>query len=80
MTGPKRCTAIVDLLADYVEHHLPPEVHKDLEQHLSRCPRCVAQLKTYQSTISLLHSLKEEDLPPELRSTLHAFLHRNCKN
>jgi len=81
MTHPNhRCRAIVDLLADYVEHRLPPDVHAELDRHLSRCPRCVAQLKTYQSTLSLLRSIKDEDLPRELRCTLRAFLHRNCGN
>ncbi len=76
----RRCNDVVALLADFVERHLPPDVHDQLEQHLARCPRCVAQLKTYQSTISLLHSIREEDLPPELRSTLKAFIDRNCRN
>lgn len=75
-----RCTDLVSLLADLVEHNLPPEVHARLEQHLSQCPRCVAQLKTYQSTISLLRSIHEEDLPSELRCTLKAFVDRNCQN
>jgi anti-sigma factor RsiW len=70
----------VGLLADYVEHQLPPEVHADLERHLTRCPRCVAQLKTYQSTLSLLRSIREEDLPEELRCTLKAFVEKNCSN
>jgi anti-sigma factor RsiW len=79
--GPKRrCHDLVGLLADYVEHHLPPEVHADLERHLARCPRCVTQLNTYRSTVSLLHSIKDEDLPPELRYTLKAFFDRKCKN
>jgi hypothetical protein len=76
----RRCTDIVGLLADYVEHRLPPEVHDELQKHVERCPRCVAQLKTYESTVSLLRSIKEDDLPPELRYTLHAFVHRNCGN
>ena len=76
----RRCTDIVALLADFVEHHLPPEVHQQLERHLARCPRCVAQLKTYESTVSLLRSIREEDLPAELRSTLKAFIDRNCQN
>lgn len=75
-----RCTDIVGLLADYVEHQLPPEVHADLQQHLSKCPRCMAQLQTYQSTVSLLRSIREEDLPQELRLRLKAFLSRNCHN
>lgn len=76
----RRCTNIVALLADFVEHHLPPEVHQELERHLARCPRCVAQLKTYESTVSLLRSIREEDLPAELRCTLKAFIDRNCQN
>jgi anti-sigma factor RsiW len=76
----RRCTDIVALLADFVEHHLPAEIHEQLQAHLTRCPRCVAQLKTYESTVSLLRSIREEDLPEELRSTLKAFVNRNCRN
>jgi anti-sigma factor RsiW len=76
----RKCHDLVGLLADFVEHQLPPGVHQSLERHLAACPRCVAQLKTYESTVSLLHSIKDEDLPPELRCTLKAFLDRNCGN
>jgi anti-sigma factor RsiW len=74
------CTDLVGLLADYVERQLPAAVHEELEKHLARCPECVAQLKTYQSTISLLRSIRDEDLPQELRCTLRSFLERNCRN
>ena len=76
----RRCTELVSLLADYVERNLPADIHSDLERHLAACPRCVAQLKTYQSTVSLLRSIRDEDLPAELRCTLKAFLNRNCGN
>ena len=76
----RRCTQLVGLLADYVEHHLPADVHTELERHLAACPRCVAQLKSYESTVSLLHSIRDEDLPAELRCTLKAFVSRNCTN
>jgi anti-sigma factor RsiW len=76
----RRCTDLVGLLADYVEHQLPPDVHADLERHLAACPRCLTQLKTYESTVSLLRSIREEDLPVELRCTLKAFIDRNCGN
>lgn len=76
----RRCTDLVALLADYVEHRLPADVHEQLERHLAACSRCVIQLKTYQSTVSLLRSIKEEDLPLELRCTLKAFVDRNCHN
>jgi anti-sigma factor RsiW len=76
----RRCTDIVGLLADFVEHNLPPDVHADLERHLSACPRCITQLKTYRTTVSLLRSIREDDLPPELRCTLKSFFDRNCGN
>jgi hypothetical protein len=80
MPDAKRCTSLVGLLADFVERQLPPEVHADLEQHLAKCPRCLAQLKTYESTVSLLRTIREEDLPSDLRLTLKAFVDRGCRN
>ena len=78
---PERdCKNLVGLLADYVERQLPQAVHASLERHLAACPRCVAQLKTYESTVSLLRTIKDDDLPVELRCTLKAFLDRNCRN
>ena len=76
----RRCQDLVGLLADFVEHHLPPDVHASLERHLAACPRCVAQVKTYASTVSLLRAIKDEELPAELRCTLKSFLDRNCQN
>ena len=74
------CRDIVRLLVDFLEHRLPPDVQVDLERHLSKCPRCLTQLKTYESTVALLRSVKEDDLPPELRWTLKAFLDKSCHN
>ena len=75
-----RCADLVGLLADYVEHQLPAEIHQELERHLAECPRCVSQLKTYESTLSLLRSIRDEDLPKELRCKLKAFLDKRCCN
>ncbi len=74
------CSRLVALLVDYLEERLPASVHADLEQHLSTCDACVAYLRTYRSTIALLRSLREEDLPPELRTSLRAFLDVHANN
>ena len=76
----RRCEDTVRLLVEYLERRLPPDVHAELERHLAGCPRCLAQLKTYESTVSLLGSIREEELPAELRWTLKSFLERNCRN
>ena len=65
---------MVDLLADYLENKLPAALHRELDQHLSACDSCVAQLRTYRATISLLRGLSDEDLPPELRTSVVMFL------
>ena len=75
-----QCCNVVRLLADYLERQLPAAIQRELEQHLQRCPRCVSQLHTYKSTVSLLRSLKDEELPPELRLTLKAFIDAKCRN
>jgi RNA polymerase sigma-70 factor (ECF subfamily) len=68
------CSRIVALLMDFLEGRLPPSLQADLDRHLAGCPACVVHLRTYRSTLSLLESLTEEDLPPELRTSLRAFL------
>ena len=74
------CCNVVRLLADYLDRRLQPELQTELEAHLRSCPRCVTQLKTYESTVSLLRSLDDRDLPPELRLTLKSFIDAKCRN
>ena len=74
------CGSVVKLLADYLERQLPPSLREELERHLEGCPRCVAQLRTYESTVSLLRSLRDDELPPELRLTLKSFIDTKCQN
>jgi len=76
----KPCSEVIALLVDFLEGQLAPETHAELERHLSRCPTCVAQVRSYQSTVSLLHAIGERDLPPELRLTLRAFLDERARN
>jgi anti-sigma factor RsiW len=71
---------MVRLLADFIEGQLPPHEHAELELHLSRCPACLAHVKTYRCTVSLLRTINDDDLPQELRCTLKSFLDRNCHN
>ncbi len=72
MTTP--CSRIVELLSDYIEGRLPADVRRDLDQHLNGCSECTAFVGTFQSTVALLQSLNDDDLPEELRLKLKAFL------
>lgn len=74
------CSQLVSLLLDYIENRLAEPTRASLERHLAACSSCVAQVETYRSTVSLLHSLSEDELPTELRTTLHAFLSDHDSN
>ena len=68
------CSKTVNLLVDYLEGRLAPAILAELDEHLGACEQCVAYLNTYRSTVSLLRSLDDDDLPTELRDTVRIFL------
>jgi hypothetical protein len=72
------CSRVVLLLSDYLEDRLPVDVRQDLEQHLGGCHSCTSTLDTFRTTVSLLQSLSEDDLPEELRLRLRSFLDTRC--
>jgi anti-sigma factor RsiW len=68
------CPRIVSLLSDYIDGRLADDVRRDLEEHLSGCSDCTTFVGSFRSTVALLQSLNEDDLPEELRLRLKAFL------
>lgn len=74
------CPRLASLLSDYIEGRLPDNVRTELERHLEGCTECTAFVGTFKSTVSLLQSLNEDDLPEELRLRLKAFLDDRCKS
>ena len=74
------CSSVVKLLADYLERQLHPRLREEFEAHLAKCPNCVAQLRTYESTVSMLRSLTDDDLPPDLRLRVKSFIDAKCHN
>lgn len=70
----RSCKELVDLMADYLEGQLDPEVARDLDQHLTDCPPCLNFLKTYRATTRLIREVACEEIPPELGERLERFL------
>lgn len=69
-----RCRNVVELTLGYLEATLDPKDRKAMEAHLSDCYNCWNFLNTYRETVKLGQSLKEQDIPLELRQRLQAFL------
>ena len=74
------CSRLVTFLSEYLDGRLPADVRAELEQHLLGCPECAAFVGTFRSTVSLLQSLSEEDLPVELRLRLRSFLDERSRS
>ena len=70
------CASGVELLMDYLEGVLPPEVNAALEAHVACCERCAAFVASYQETPRILRGATVIALPADVQESLHAFLRR----
>ncbi len=71
------CKECLDLLYDYLDDQLAPEVHANLEEHFQDCPPCVAFLNTYKTTTNLCReNLSKIEMPTAVQSKLLEFLKR----
>ncbi len=68
------CRSGVELLMDYLEGVLTPDVNAALEAHVAGCTRCTAFVASYRQTPRILRTATVTELPPEIRDSLHAFL------
>lgn len=70
------CASGVELLMEYLEGSLAPDVRAALEAHVAGCPRCVAFLASYQATPRILRAATLAALPEDLEDSLLEFLRR----
>ncbi len=69
---PLSCSEAIDFLDQYLDEALAPDVRRDFDAHLDRCPYCRDYLATYRDTIRMTKSLgptaddKPCPLPEEL--------------
>jgi anti-sigma factor RsiW len=70
------CASGVELLADYLEDQVPPEVRVEIEAHVDGCPRCRAFVHAYRETPRILRQATLAALPADLELSLREFLRR----
>ena len=68
------CRDVIDVLADYLEQALTPEIAADLERHLAGCEPCRAYLATYRRTRALGAQATRLEMPDEMKARLRQFL------
>jgi anti-sigma factor RsiW len=68
------CASGVELLMDFLEGVLPPDVHAALAEHVAGCERCAAFVASYRETPRILRDASAVALPADVEASLKAFL------
>jgi predicted anti-sigma-YlaC factor YlaD len=68
------CHEVVEIVTDYLEGALTPDVEERVEAHLALCDGCARYLDQMRETIRLTGMLTEDQIPDEQkRELLEAF-------
>ncbi len=70
------CQEVAQLLIDYVDETLSPDLHAQLTAHMADCPPCLAFMRTYRQTVRLSKELTCDGMPEAVRMRLESFLRR----
>jgi len=65
-----QCREVVELLDDFLEGALSPEMIMALEHHLAGCDGCTTYLEQLRAAIALAATTGEKALPPALEQEL----------
>jgi predicted anti-sigma-YlaC factor YlaD len=64
------CREVVELVTDYLEQALVPEMQAQFEEHIAECPGCDTYLAQVRQTIMMLRKLSELQMFPESKQEL----------
>ncbi len=73
------CKELTELVLDYCNGSPDPRLERAFHQHLRGCPDCVSFLSTYKKTVEVTRSVKAEDIPPKVRSSILTFLRQRAR-
>jgi len=68
------CRNVVELIVNYLEGTLDHSKREAFEGHIADCTNCWRFLTNYRHTVELGQSLREEDIPLNVRTRLNYFL------
>jgi anti-sigma factor RsiW len=66
------CRGVVELVTEYLEGGLPPDLTAEVEAHLALCEGCQVYLEQMRRTIDELGRVPVETLPPDAQEELLA--------
>lgn len=64
--SPCGCQDVLAALSDYLNLDVPPEMCRQIEEHLAGCPSCVEFAETLKATVRLCRQYQPSQLPAPL--------------
>ena len=71
------CRELIEIIDDYLDGALAPDVVAELERHLEQCAPCRAYIATYRKTRRIGAAAARVDMPEEMKARLRRFLADN---
>lgn len=68
------CVSGVELLMEYMEGALAPDVRMAIEAHVATCPRCEAFIASYGDMPRIVRDATRIEMPADLEASLLAAL------
>jgi anti-sigma factor RsiW len=73
-TAPLSCAELVEIVTDYLENAMSPELRRRFDEHLAQCDGCTEYVQQIRETIRAVGSVSEESLSePGRQALLEAF-------
>jgi anti-sigma factor RsiW len=60
------CKEIFELLSEYIDAELPPELCDAVKNHIEGCDPCVEFVESLQKTVELCQQYRSDVIPPSL--------------
>ena len=68
------CVSGVELLMEYLEGQLAPELRAALDTHVAGCAKCQAFVTSYQAVPRIMREATALEMPADLQASLLAAL------
>lgn len=75
-----KCEKVRELISEYIDGELSPQINKKVEEHLENCPSCSTLVNTLKATVLLSHEVEDWKMfPQNIFNNLHDILEKELQ-
>jgi anti-sigma factor (TIGR02949 family) len=71
-----KCRKLFAELSNYLDGDVDPDMRRDLEEHIAKCPNCLVVIDTTQQTIRVFQGCEPYPLPEDMHDKLLGALRK----